>query len=236
MGQHGQFRPLVRAGLFALATFVAAPVEACRLALALALDVSSSVDAAEDALQRGGLASALVAPQVQAAFLAPGDPVALAIYEWSGRFKQVLVQDWVLIRSPADLQAVSAQVANSRRSHEDFPTAMGYALGYGATLLRRAPSCAAATLDVSGDGINNEGFGPAEAYGAFPFDGVTVNGLVINGGEYEAELDLVRYYLNEVIRGPASFVEVAQGFDDFERAMRAKLIRELGVLMLGEAR
>jgi hypothetical protein len=45
---------------------------------------------------------------------------------------------------------------------------------------------------------------------------------------------LVDYYTREVIRGPSAFVEVADGFEDFARAMEAKLIRELGVLMLGQ--
>ena len=225
-----------RIALALLGAVAAQPAAACRLALALAMDVSSSVDAAEDALQRGGLAAALVAPDVQAAFLAPGDPVALAVYEWSGRRKQVLLQDWVLIRAPSDLQAVSARIAASPRSHDDFPTALGYALGYGATLLGRAPDCAAATLDVSGDGENNEGFGPEEAYRAFPFDGITVNGLVVRAMPTEGRADLVSYYRDTVIRGPGAFVEVAGGFADFERAMRAKLIRELGAVMLGRVR
>ncbi|HKL68529.1 DUF1194 domain-containing protein [Salibaculum sp.] len=225
-----------RIALALLGAVAAQPAAACRLALALAMDVSSSVDAAEDALQRGGLAAALVAPDVQAAFLAPGDPVALAVYEWSGRRKQILLQDWVLIRAPSDLQAVSARIAASPRSHDDFPTALGYALGYGATLLGRAPDCAAATLDVSGDGENNEGFGPEEAYRAFPFDGITVNGLVVRAMPTEGRADLVSYYRDTVIRGPGAFVEVAGGFADFERAMRAKLIRELGAVMLGRVR
>jgi hypothetical protein len=229
---------LVRAaclGLGALVAGVAQPAAACRLALALALDVSSSVDATEDALQRGGLAAALVAPDVQAAFLDPGEPVALAVYEWSGRQKQVLLQDWALIRSAADLRAVSARIAASSRSHDDFPTALGYALGFGATLLGRAPDCAAATLDVSGDGENNEGFGPRKAQAAFPFDGVTVNGLVVRATPTDGRDDLVAYYRDAVIHGPGAFVEVAGGFADFERAMRAKLIRELGVVMIGDA-
>ncbi|MDR9428890.1 MAG: DUF1194 domain-containing protein [Salibaculum sp.] len=222
-------------GLGALVAGAAQPAAACRLALALALDVSSSVDATEDALQRGGLAAALVAPDVQAAFLDPGEPVALAVYEWSGRQKQVLLQDWALIRSAADLRAVSARIAASSRSHDDFPTALGYALGFGATLLGRAPDCAAATLDVSGDGENNEGFGPRKAQAAFPFDGVTVNGLVVRATPTDGRDDLVAYYRDAVIHGPGAFVEVAGGFADFERAMRAKLIRELGVVMIGDA-
>ncbi|MBO6855229.1 MAG: DUF1194 domain-containing protein, partial [Marivivens sp.] len=80
-----------------------AQASACRLALVLALDVSSSVDAAEDRLQRNGLASALLAPEVQAAFFATPDPVALYAFEWSGRYDQSVLVSWQMIRTPGDL-------------------------------------------------------------------------------------------------------------------------------------
>jgi hypothetical protein len=231
---------LVRRAAPALALLAAclplpAAAQECRLALVLALDVSSSVDAAEDRLQRAGLAAALIAPEVQRAFLASPDPVALAVYEWSGRLNQDLIVDWRLIVGPADLLAVAEAVAGSTRSQSAFPTAMGYALGYGAGLFRRGPDCAARTLDMAGDGINNEGFGPVQAYAAFPFDGITVNGLVVSGavpgrdggGDGGGDADLRAFYLAEVLRGPGAFLEEAAGFRDYERAMRRKLEREV---------
>lgn len=199
----------------------------CRLALVLALDVSSSVDAEEDALQRGGMVSALIAPEVQAAFFASDLPVALAVFEWSGRYNQELLLDWTLITSPAALLGAAETLAASKRSHNEFPTAMGYALGYGAGLLERAPACLFKTIDMAGDGQNNEGFPPAAAYAEFPFAGVTVNGLVVDAAEFQTGQQLVEFYENEVIRGPGAFVEVAQGFKDYERALRRKLEREL---------
>jgi hypothetical protein len=207
----------------------------CRQKLASAVDVSSSVDAAEDALQRGGLAAALVAPEVVADVFASPDPVALAVYEWSGRYNQKLLVDWRVIRTLPDLQAVSAIVAMSDRSHNVFPTAMGHALGYGAILLARGPDCLFAALDMAGDGENNDGFGPEQAYREFPFDGVVVNGLVVNGATHDAEIELVEYYRREVLHGPGAFLEIADGFDDYERAMRRKLERELRPRILGAA-
>lgn len=199
----------------------------CRLALVLALDVSSSVDAAEDRLQRGGLVAALTAPEVRAAFFAGDRPVALAVFEWSGRYNQEVLLDWLLIEGPTDLQRAAEVIEGSTRSHDDFPTAMGYALGFAAGLLERAPVCAQQTVDMAGDGQNNDGFGPANAYDAFPFDGVTVNGLVINAADFEGETGLIAFYRDEVIRGPGAFIEIADGFEDYERAMRRKLEREL---------
>lgn len=228
MGQHGKHRALVSlAALLALSPVGAAAQVGCRLALLLALDVSSSVDASEDVLQRSGLASALLAPEVQAAFLDEPLPVALAAYEWSGRYNQEVLLDWMLVASAEDLLFASRTIGLSDRSYNNFPTALGYALGYGATMMRDAPPCLWQVIDVSGDGKNNEGFEPEAAYREFPFAGVTVNGLVINAAEFEAEVGLIDYYQTKVRRGPGAFVEIAQGFEDYERAMRRKLLREL---------
>ena len=212
--------------------------EACRLALVLAMDVSSSVDAQEDALQRGGMATALMAPAVQDALFATDEPVALAAFEWSGRYNQLILQDWVLIDSPATLAIVANRIASTPRSHDDYPTALGYALGYAGAMLRRAPDCLQQKIDVSGDGLNNDGFSPNDAYGAFEFGDITVNGLVINARDTAASREspdeLLAYYENEVIRGHAPFVITADGFEDFARAMEIKLVRELGVRIVGQ--
>lgn len=206
---------------------------ACRLALLLAVDVSSSVDQYEDKLQRQGLAAALISPEVQTAFFGLADPVALGVYEWSGRYNQEILLDWTIIDSPAALELASKSISQSRRSHNEFPTAMGYALGFGSEMLRRAPNCVNRTIDMAGDGQNNEGFGPLLAYEEFPFDGVVVNGLVVNAADFEAETELITFYQTQVLRGPGAFLEVAQGFEDYERAMRRKLERELSVPVFG---
>lgn len=229
MGKHGKYRPLVGAVLAAaLATWggpgAAAP---CRLALALAIDVSSSVDAREDALQRNGLAAALVAPDVMRAFLAAPGPVALSVFEWSSRADQTVLVDWRLIRGAADLHAVAARISGSVRSSEVAATAMGHALAFGSRMLERAPDCARHVIDLAGDGENNDGYGPRLAYKNFAFSGVVVNGLAINGADYEAEIRLIDFFRTEVLRGPGAFLEIAQGFEDYERAMRRKLEREL---------
>jgi hypothetical protein len=199
----------------------------CRLALVLALDVSSSVDAKEDALQRGGLASALVSTSVRQAFFASPLPVALAVYEWSGRYNQELLLDWTMIDRPEKLLQVADKIRHSKRSYSEFPTAIGFALGYGALLLERGPQCLFKTIDVSGDGENNEGFGPRQAYREFPFDGVTVNGLVVNAADFEAEVTLIDFYRSEILYGPGAFLEIADGFEDYERAITRKLVREV---------
>lgn len=226
-------RPLhlaLAAGLIAL------PVEAgaCRLALVLAMDVSSSVDSSEDRLQRQGLAAALRDSGVQAAFLSGTGPVALHVFEWSGRDHQTdLIPDWLLIEGTDDLTALAQAIETAPRSRADGPTALGQALVHAADLLQRAPACDTAKIDVSGDGISNDGIDLATAHARRPLDGVTVNGLAIVTDEGGS--DLVTHYREELIRGPGAFVEVAAGFADFERAMRRKLLAEVRAIVVGRA-
>ena len=213
-----------------LAGLLAAPAEAaCRLALVLALDVSSSVDHREYDLQRKGLAAALDAPDIRHAILSGDGEVALAVYEWSGRHREKLHLDWAMLRSHADITRAAAALAGMERATAEFPTALGSALGYGAQVMTRAPDCTREVIDVSGDGINNQGFSPAIAYRHFPFENITVNGLVILGHD----AGVLRHYRDEVLRGPGAFLEVADGFEDFERAMARKLFREIGNIRLG---
>ena len=226
---------MIRTTIAITLALAAMPAQACRLALVLAIDVSNSVDETEDQLQRTGLANALVSQDVQTAFFISDEPVSVLVFEWSGRHHQKVIFDWQEIQSPIDLVDAAEAIQTSPRGQRDFPTAMGYALGYAATRLREKPECFAKTIDIAGDGKNNDGFGPAEAYAAFEFDSVTVNGLVVDASILETRQELVTFFEDEVIRGPASFIEVADGFEDYEATMRRKLIRELLSQMLGDA-
>ncbi len=216
-----------RAVVLGLILLVSAPVaraqEHCRLALVLALDVSSSVDAEEYALQRDGLSAALDAPEIRSAILDGTGQVALAIYEWSGRRQSVLVHDWTMLSRNEDIDAVIESLQSATRSHSRFPTAMGYALGYGATLLQNGPACDRRVIDLSGDGANNDGFGPFFAYKHFPFQNVTVNGLAVLGGAP----DVLEYFQREVRHGFGAFVETSYGYSGYREAMTRKLFREL---------
>ncbi len=190
--------------MLAVAAPAPAPAQggACRLALAFALDVSASVDEAEYRLQLDGLAAGLLDPAVRAAILSPGGGVAMAAYEWSGARQQVMIASWTLIATGPALDAFAARLTTHRRRYGEFPTAVGAALGFGAVLLGNAPTCQRRVIDISGDGLSNDSFGPTAAYREFDFDGVTVNGLVI-GGE---DLELISFYQFYVAHGPDAFV------------------------------
>jgi len=212
---------LVFAGLSG--SLAAAPAFACSLSLVLAMDGSASVNAREHALQLNGLADALQDPDVTAAIEAVGG-IWIMSFEWSGRYQQLLQLGWRHLTGSESAREAAARLRHAPRGFTEFPTALGYALGHAAVQMKQAPAaCARKVIDVAGDGINNDGFGPESAYRAFDFDGVTVNGLVIAGPDAVP----VDYYRENVLKGPGAFVEVAADYEDYARAMKRKLLREI---------
>ena len=213
----------------------------CRQALALGLDMSTSVDAVEYRLQLDGLAAALTSQPVQdVLFAQPEAPIRIAVYEWSGPPNQTLILPWTTLRQPADLDAAVAVLRAHERVVAAPTTAIGSALLYGFSLLEMQNDCWKRTLDLSGDGETNTGPPPEHISSAQAPAGVIVNGLVIGagsaGGDDHRFADikaLTAYYSRNVVRGPGAFVEVALGFEDYAAAMERKLLRELASIAIG---
>lgn len=197
----------------------------CATALVLALDVSSSVDASEYALQMQGLAAALRDPSVVETILyPPGSGIMAAAFVWSGFQHQELIADWSWLGDRAAIEAFAQRLATAPRTHDHWPTAIGRAAGYAAALHARNPvSCRRRVVDVSGDGANNDGVGPDWHRERGTFEGITFNGLVIAG----ADPDPVAYYRAAVLHGPGAFLEVIDTYTDYPPAILRKLLREL---------
>ncbi|MEO0993474.1 MAG: DUF1194 domain-containing protein [Pseudomonadota bacterium] len=206
---------------------LASPAAAhCRLALVLALDVSSSVNSKEYAIQLGGLADALRRPEVVEAILSPaGTGVAVLAFEWSGADHQRVIAGWSTLDSPGGVAAFADRLSAHRRTADDQSTAIGSALAYAAGRFADAPVCGQRTIDISGDGNNNEGPHPEDLRATGLFEGITINGLVIQG----AYPNPVIFYRSYVMQGPEAFVAMARDFDDYPPVIIGKLLRELDV-------
>lgn len=211
-----------------------AAAQNCRLALALGLDVSGSVDAQEYRLQLDGVAAALQDAGVRdALFSMPGAHVELAVYQWGAPWQQRLLLDWTPMLTPADSEAAAALLRATSHRFSDPSTGIGPAISFGAALLSARPECWAHKLDISGDGPANSGTPPGQV--ALPgTPRITINGLVVNPkGRDNTNKDLSRtrtlrhHYETQVLRGPGAFLETALDFTDFERAMTRKLLREV---------
>lgn len=210
-------RPL----LFAL-TLGLAPVQAhaCELALALAVDVSGSVDPTEYQIQMQGLADAL-RDSVVAEALVRAEAVVMLV-QWTGTSRQEVTVPWTRIASFADANELAQKIETAPRRWRNFSTAVGDALIFTLDQWATAPDCKRRVIDLSGDGPSNEGVPPLAVRDALRAADVTVNALAIE----ESESDLTAYFWENVIRGKGAFVVTANSFEDYPERIRMKLIRE----------
>lgn len=239
---NGKYGSLVKYIFAALILIGAAQTAAadCRQALVLGLDVSGSVDDREYLLQQRGLAHALTSPEVAQAFFAmPNATVDLAIFEWSGQYAQTLIQPWITITSPRDLDAVAQRIMQHKKSITDLTTAIGASMSYAQSLLAQRPECWQATFDISGDGKSNTGPRPQDIRARM--GPVIVNALVVGAdptvskGADQHTTGLTAYFRAYVVDPSVGFVETAAGFSDYQSAMERKLIKELQVIAIGSA-
>jgi Protein of unknown function (DUF1194) len=219
-----------RAFLAVLIAAFASPAIAAEevdVALVLAVDSSGSVDAEEFALQRRGYAGALTHPEVLGAIRRGAvGAIAVAVVEWSGPTFRNIVVDWTKISDQASAEGVAAKLLGLPRTIFGGGTAVGAAIDLGMDMLAKCPFAGIRrTIDVSGDGINNRGRAPDVARDEAVAQRVTINGLAI----VEFGNDIEAYYRNHVIGGPGAFVIRADGFADFARAVRRKLILEIAL-------
>lgn len=95
---------------------------------------------------------------------------------------------------------------------------------YGAEAERR-------TIDVSGDGTNNDGRPVAGARDDAVAAGITINGLAIRSQLSDEHTNppggLAAYYRRYVVGGPGAFLVKVQDFDSFAEAVVKKLLREI---------
>jgi len=82
------------------------------LALAMAIDISGSIDPDEAKLQREGYVMAFRDPVVIKAILGgPNGRIAVAYYEWSDAWVQRLLIDWTLLDSEAAIENFAKHLA-----------------------------------------------------------------------------------------------------------------------------
>ncbi len=211
---------------------LAGPAVACDLALALAVDTSGSVDAREYATQMQGLALALRDGSVADALVRARATVALV--QWTGGSRQATTIPWTDASTHAAVAALADRIAGDPRVWRNFSTAIGEALEHTAREFAAVPQCRRRVIDLSGDGLSNEGIAPRRTHAALRAAGITVNALAIE----ESEADLTAYFWENVITGDGAFVVTAAGFEQYPEKIKQKLLREVTqqVSMLGDPR
>lgn len=202
------------------------------LELVLAVDVSYSMDTEEQTLQRQGYVEAVTSPEfLDALRQGPQGRIAVTYVEWAGENEQQVVVGWRIIDGPQTARAF-ADAVNAAPLHRVYRTSISSALVFSADQfdlngfkgLRRV-------IDISGDGVNNQGPPVELARDAVLQRGITINGLplVLKRGAAAAidvpEIDV--YYEDCVIGGPGAFVIPVEHTAEFARAIKTKLVLEV---------
>lgn len=222
--------------LFSLSSQAAS--EEVDLELVLAMDASGSISEKDYILQLKGTADAFRDPEIQRAIASgPLGRISVTIMLWSDAAFEKINSGWYLLDSPQSANIFAKSIERFQLTDDDTITGgLGGGTGIGAGVeealfllennkykgLRRV-------IDISGDGIETEfdfskGLMIRDAKRLADLSQVTINGLPILNVNFPKLDD---YYRKEVITGPGSFIEVAKGFEDFARAIRKKLLREI---------
>jgi Protein of unknown function (DUF1194) len=193
--------------------------------LVLALDSSASMNRKEFAVQIQGIATAFKDPAVLQAVtdLAPLG-VAIAVTQWGGPGESRVVVPFTRITTPRQAKAFGFRVGRVTRSFYAATTSIVTGMEHSVTLLDTNDfEGQRKVIDISGDGEDNSGLDLKAARASAKASGITVNGLAIES----EQPGLFEYYRQNVITGAESFAVKATDFDDYARAIREKLLREL---------
>lgn len=205
------------------------------LELVLAVDISYSMDAEEQQVQRDGYAEAIVSkPVLDAVSQGMLGRIAVVYVEWAGADEQRVVTGWTVVdgRSSAEAFARKLQTAPLRRAYR---TSISGALLYSSRLFdQNGFAGARQVIDISGDGPNNQGEAMESVRNRLVSRGLTINGLPLMMKRPTFQVmdvgDLDAYYRDCVIGGPGAFMLPVRAIEQFKDAVRTKLLLEIAGL------
>jgi hypothetical protein len=218
-------RGLLAAALIFAASARAVAQTAVDLLLVLAVDASGSVNQARFVLQQQGYAAAFRHPRVLRAIHSGAQrQIAAMMMQWTGPALQVLAVPWTLLKDEASVNGFADAIEKAPRDLFSGGTSISGAIDHGMRLLASAPyKGTKRVIDISGDGSNNRGRSVIEARDDAVRAGAIINGLPI----LQLEPYLDRYYFDNVIGGPGSFMIPAETYDKFADAVLRKLVLEI---------
>ena len=121
-----------------------------------------------------------------------------------------------------DVLDLADSIENELRRWRNFSTAIGEAVALSIAAFDAVPECERRVIDVSGDGLSNEGITPDLMRPKLKEKGIILNALAIETDK----VDLTAYFYESLISGEGAFVITANGFEDYPEQIRRKLQRE----------
>jgi hypothetical protein len=227
-------------------------------ALLLSVDVSSSVDEHRYQLQMEGIAKALEDQGVIDAITGgPNGAILIGMMTWAD--KPTFNIPWTRISNKDEARKLAAKVRKLPLQTGEFTCMTRMMRSVNDKVVTQIPAHATrVVVDVSGDGPENcNADEPIDSVrDELVQSGVTVNGLPINEGDPSAPVGegayrapgtgfegsqlqptehvpttIEQWYRAHVMGGTGAFVIPANGYEDFERAMRQKFVIEISGLV-----
>lgn len=198
--------------------------------LQLLMDVSGSVSSSEFNLQLQGYVDAFYSQDVQSAILDTSGgklgSIAVQMIMWSSSNQQSVMTDWFHLYDMTSINNFAATLDALVRPYAGM-TAPGSAMAFGAQQFDTNNYTAARqVMDVSGDGIQNNGLDTSTVRDQLLASGIdTINGITI--GQDYADGVLQEWYVENVAGGQDAFVINATTFADFGNALELKLAAEI---------
>ena len=194
------------------------------VALVLAVDSSGSISNEDLALQFRGYAQAITSEVfMNAVRSGRHGRIALTFATWSSARRQDQVVPWMLIDDMSTARQFAAALLHAPGPVPGFTSISG-AIDFAR---QKLSSCGYAAdrqvIDVSGDGINNDGRAVTEARDEAIATGIAINGLPI----VRDEPDIAHYYSQNVIGGQAAFVTIVRDSSSFHTAVLEKFVTEI---------
>lgn len=202
------------------------------VALVIATDVSYSIDENEAHFQRQGAVAAFRNPDVIKAIKGGArGRIAVAYIDFATAGANKVIASWHVIHDESTAGEFAAILEAAPRTL-GVNTSISSGLELAMHLLETSGIRAEKRLiDISGDGPNNEGHLVDRVRDEAIAKGIVINGLPIMTPADQFDIyylpDIDKYYAGCVIGGQGSFIQVAHGFEDLERALRRKLILEI---------
>lgn len=240
----GRFASVIAALSLPAFTFdaaFAAEGEAVDTAIIFAVDRSSSIDPATAQLQRNGHVEALRSAEVAKAIASgPIGCIAISYAEWPSVGKLAVILPWTRLCGAEDASNAAGLILE--RGYDGVErrgggrTSLSFAIDAGRLLLARYPGHASRkVIDLSTNGINNDGPPLIDSRDRAFEVGYIVNGIAVTPAETGPADDLPGYLESNAITGAGSFVVAPSKPEDYAMALRRKLVLEISDGRIGVA-
>jgi hypothetical protein len=158
--------------------------------------------------------------------------IAVTYMEWAGASDQQVVLPWTVLDNSETILAFADRIAAIplRRAQR---TSISGAIDTAARLFENNDlEATRKVIDVSGDGVNNQGRPVIQARDEAVARGITINGLpiMLKQPGYMDDPNLDIYYRDCVIGGQGAFMIPAREKSQFVQAIKTKILLEVSEL------